>query len=202
MIAGGCLCRVLPTIDTETRMVVVCHVFEQSRTTNTAHLAQLMLPQLRIVPRGGVPGHDPDPSRAWTTDRRVVLLYPDPAAPVLTADWAHRDPRPVTLVVPDGSWPQARRAARRSPALAGLPRLRLPDGPPTRFWLRDQTRSPQHLCTLEALARALGIIEGHRIESMLLQSLDAFVQQILASRGRLRGPQALTRATAGRSGGP
>ena len=193
MLVRACLCPALPTIATETQIVVVSHVFELQRTTNTARFAQLMLPNLTLLPRGQKGGAaltwSPTPSTA-----RTVLLYPQPNADELTAAWVHLDPRPLTLVLVDGSWPQARRAARREPALAPLPRLRLPDGPPTRFWLRDQRRSPQHLCTLEAIARALGIIEGHHVEASLLAGFQCFVRATLATRGRLNGPQALKEA--------
>lgn len=195
MIAGGCLCGRLPQLLTQTRIVLVSHVAELARTTNTARLLGLMLPEATIIPRGGESAADRSPIRLPINDagERRWLLFPQLGAPELTADQAHLDPRPLTLVVPDGSWPQARRAARRDPALAELPRWRLPEGPRTRFVLRDQRRSGQHLCTLEAVARALGIIEGHRIEAMLLAGLDVFTEQILASRGRLSGPQAIVR---------
>ena len=184
MVQGACLCGDLPNIRTQTRVVVVSHVFELARTTNTAHFARLMLPELELVARGG---RSPV---VWpsTAPQRAMLLYPDPAAQTLEPYWAHIE-GPLTLVVPDGSWPQARRAARRDPLLRDLPRLQLPPGPPTRFLLRDQTRSPQHLCTLEAIARALGIIEGDHVERALIAGLDLFVTRILASRGRLKGPQ-------------
>ncbi len=188
MIVSECLCGALARISTETDLVVVGHVFELDRPTNTVHLAQLMLPGLTVLRRGQ---RDPAPAGpAPSRAERRALLWPDPSAPELTAEWAHLDPRPLTLVLADGTWPQARRAVRREPALANLPRLRLPDGPPTRFWLRRQRRTDQHLCTLEAIARALGIIEGHHVEAQLLAGLDLFVHRTLKSRGRLNGPQA------------
>ena len=200
MIVRACLCADLPTFETETRIVIVSHVFELARTTNTARLARLMLPKTQIVERGAATRISPPAVEA----ERAALLFPEDGAIELDAFWAHADPRPLTLVVPDGSWPQAKRAARRTPGLAGLPRVRLPDGPPTRFLLRDQTRTPQHLCTLEAIARALGIIEGHRVEAALLAGLDRFILRILASRGRLSGPQSIAeevRARVDPSGG-
>ena len=190
MIVGACLCDVLPKIPTETQMTVVSHVLDLTRTTNTARLAALMLPDLTLVARGAAGQSELALPIERAAERRTVLLYPGTDSIELTAAWAHLDGRPITLIVPDGSWPQARRTTRRVAGLASLPRVRLPDGPPTRFWLRDQTRSDQHLCTLEAIARALGIIEGHRVEAMLLDGFDRFVQRILGSRGRLSGPQA------------
>ena len=202
MIAGACLCGALPSIITQTRIVVVGHVFELDRPTNTTHLAHLMLPELDMIRRGGRPTASRRPNELGATSRvapadggTTALLYPSEDAAILTAEWAHQQPQ-LTLVLADGTWPQARRAVRREPCLAKLPRLRLPDGPPTQFWLRDQVRTDQHLCTLEAIARALGIIEGHRVEAQLIAGLETFVRRILASRGRLRGPQAHSSAPA------
>ncbi|MEO1337606.1 MAG: tRNA-uridine aminocarboxypropyltransferase, partial [Myxococcota bacterium] len=188
MLVERCLCARLPTMQTQTSIAIVGHTFELSQTTNTAHLARLMLPQLQLRVRG----RKDEPVASFPPDGRTLVMFPDSDADELTAFDAHRDPRPLTLVFIDGTWPQARRAMRREPALAALPRCRLPDGPPTRFLLRRQTRTDQHLCTLEAIARALGVIEGHQVERTLLAGLDLFVQQILVTRGRWTGAQAIS----------
>jgi DTW domain-containing protein YfiP len=87
------------------------------------------------------------------------------------------------LVVPEGSWGQARRAVRREPWLLDAERVCLPSGPPSHYRLR--TAPHEHgLSTLEAVARALGVLEGEAIERALLAMLDAFVERSLAVRGR------------------
>jgi hypothetical protein len=41
-------------------------------------------------------------------------------------------------------------------------------------------------CTLEAIARALGVLEGPEVEARLLEALDLFVERTLRVRtGRL-----------------
>jgi DTW domain-containing protein YfiP len=103
---------------------------------------------------------------------------------VLTRDDA-LDARPLVLVVPDGSWSQARKIARRDPLAQGAEHVTLPPGAPSRYGLRRSPRAGG-LCTLEAIARALGILEGGEVEPALLAVLETFVARHRAI-GR-RGP--------------
>jgi DTW domain-containing protein YfiP len=176
-----CLCAELPRLRVETRVVVWQHAAEAERPSNTARLLALMLEGCALQSFGGPYGAPPRP--APEPGRRAFLLYPAPGAPVLSAGLAHPDPRPLTLVVPDGTWSQARRASRA--LQAHLPCLALPDGPATRFALRSPRADPRRLSTLEAVARALGIIEGHGTEAALLDAQRRMVERTLFTRGQL-----------------
>jgi len=188
-----CLCPDLPRLETETEVVLLTHVTELDKPTNTGRLLDLCLPGARIEAVGGPEALRPE--LTFGPSRRAVLLYPDPDAPVLDLALAHHDPRPLTLVVPDGTWSQTRRLVRRT---AGhLPRLALPDGPPSRFRLRVAAGGEDRICTLEAVARALGIIEGHPLEAALLRVLDRMVERTLFTRGVL-GADAVTGGLDGR----
>ena len=68
-------------------------------------------------------------------------------------------PRPITLVVPDGTWSQAVRARRRIPGLADIPCAALPPGLVSTYRLRHDPRAGR-VSTLEAIAHALGVLEG------------------------------------------
>jgi DTW domain-containing protein YfiP len=63
--------------------------------------------------------------------------------------------------------------------------VRLPAGPPSRYVLRAHPDAGC-LATLEAVARALGILEGAEVRRRLEELLDRFVQRTLWARGRLR----------------
>lgn len=175
-----CLCAELPRIQIQTRIVLLTHVTELEKPTNTGRLLQLSLPDAcEVVPCGG-PDAGPLPN-VQSLDRRSFLLFPSPDAPVLDAPLAHHDPRGLTLVVPDGTWSQAKWVVRR--LQSDLPALQIPDGPPSRFLLRRARAHPDHLCTLEAVARALGIIEGHAVQAALTDLLEVMVRRTLFSRG-------------------
>jgi DTW domain-containing protein YfiP len=94
---------------------------------------------------------------------------------------------PPVLLVPDGTWSQARKLLQRDPDLQRAEIVTLPPGPPSRYGLRRNAREGT-LCTLEAIARALGIMEGREIEARLMSVLDLFVGRSLAVRAGI-GPE-------------
>lgn len=176
-----CLCAELQPLALATRVVVVSSTREVPQPTNTGRLVPLTLDGGEVRVRGGAPALRPtefsDPAR------RTVLLFPAPGSRELSRDEADR--RPVTLVVPDGTWRQARKMAVREPALARLARVHLPDGPPSRYRLRFHP-DPRCLATFEAVARALGILEGREVQVQLERAFALLVERTLWSRGRLR----------------
>ncbi len=90
----------------------------------------------------------------------------------------------MTLLVPDGTWSQARRIAQREPDARGAELVRLPPGPPTRYGLRRNPREGT-VSTFEAVARALGVLEGAEgaeLAARLLETFDRFVDRALRVR--------------------
>ena len=177
-----CLCAELPRIATTTSVMILMHRNEVGRTSNTGRLALAVLERGRVSIRGA-PGVVPEPI---PTGRRVVL-FPLADARELEAPDADG---PLTLVVPDGSWSQAKRMLAREPWARAAEVVRLPaSSRASRYDLRRQNR-PGAMCTFEAVARALGVLEGPEVELEMLRVLDAFlvrVRQMRALGGQLRG---------------
>jgi DTW domain-containing protein YfiP len=171
-----CVCPSLVRQAATTRVVVVMHAREVTRPSNTGRLAPLLLERAEVRIHGalGAPVRLDD----LLAEPGAAVLFPDP-------DAAPLDPLrpPRTLVVPDGSWRQARRIARREGGLAALPRVRLSDTAPSAYQLRCHP-SPDRLATFEAIAQALGVLEGPELEATLLAGFDRFVQAVLHTRGR------------------
>jgi hypothetical protein len=96
----------------------------------------------------------------------AVLLYPGEGAIDVT-----RDPPkgPVTLVVVDGTWSQAKKIVKHDPVLACLPRYAFTPDVPSEYRIR---REPTVECvsTIEALMHVLGALEGDadRFRALLL----------------------------------
>ena len=111
-----------------------------------------------------------------------LVLYPHPSATPLE-DWRGRT-EPVALVVPDGTWAQATRIHARFAARAGdLPCVSLPA---SRSGKRLRTgRSPHQMATLEAVALALGILEGPEVEAALLRVYRIMTERTLWTNGRI-----------------
>lgn len=178
---GRCVCEHVPEVDIETRVIVVMHHREWHKTTATAPLMALAVPSCEIRLRGE-PGATFDASGLDDPDRQLMVLFPSEDAELLTSERIARDPRPVTLVVPDGNWGQASRAVRREPSLKDLPRVILPDLGETRYRLRTEPRE-QGLATYEAISRALGVLESQELQADLDRLFDAMVESTLSTRG-------------------
>lgn len=166
-----CLCAEVPTVTTRTRVVIVRHHLEQFRSSNSGRLAHLALPNSVIVDHGG--GHRgpavlPPLDGAW-------LLFPE-GAPMTSAPV----PPPRQLVVLDATWSQARRMYRKLDALRGLPMLRLPDDPVPTARLRESP-GPGRVSTIEAIARALRLLEGEAAAEPLERLFAVAIERARAS---------------------
>ena len=177
-----CICEHIPSLPLATGVFLVVHHREFKKTTNTGVLALRALPNSAL----GVWGDDEVPFDAAPLadpDRHALVLTPSDDALVLDAALAATLPRPLCLVVPDGSWRQALKMPRRVPALMGLPRVKLPPGPETRYRLREEVRD-YGLATFEAIARALGCLEGAAAQATLEALFERYVAATLYTRGR------------------
>jgi DTW domain-containing protein YfiP len=181
-----CLCDVVPRIETRTEILIVRHVAELRLTSNTARFAVLALPNARIVEYGGGPTFD---ERELTQPGSALLYSAGPRAPSRPASL---EPAPRRLVVLDGSFRQTRRMYKRIEALRSLPELALPPPATAPLRLRQPPRA-DGMSTLEAIAHALGRLEGPATAAPLLELYAELVRRMDARRGRLR--DALGQAT-------
>jgi DTW domain-containing protein YfiP len=188
-----CICGLLPRLETRTRVVFVIHQLEAGKPTNTGLVAARCLPNSAIVYRGRAPGHDAEfpaprdlppaaPNAIESAPGQRLILYPHPSATPLSEWREHREP--IVLLVPDGTWRQAARTrARLAPDPRAIPCVSLPASGDRRR-MRTPT-APARLATLEAVARALGILEGPEVESALLRVYRIMTERTLWSNGRI-----------------
>ncbi|MDQ3366911.1 MAG: DTW domain-containing protein [Myxococcota bacterium] len=165
-----CLCADIPSVPTRTRIVIVRHHLEQWRSSNSGRLAHFALPNSEIVDHGGSdgPAQLPPLDGAW-------LLYPEGQV----THEAPPDP-PRQLIVLDATWSQARRMYRKLGALRGLPILRLPEQPMPVARLRESP-APGRVSTIEAIARALRLLEGDAAAEPLETLFGVAVARAVAS---------------------
>ncbi len=162
------------------------HFREGNKASNTARLAELSLPKARVHVRGSIEGVF-DAEAVFLPEHQPLYLFPaDRAVPLTEAhvrELERRDPRPFQLIVPDGSWSQARKMLDREPAFRRLSCVAL-QGRSSRYRLRQGPRK-EGLATFEAVAHALGVIEGRDRVSALFDNFEIMVEQNLKSRGLL-----------------
>jgi DTW domain-containing protein len=179
-----CLCALIPRIETRTRLVLVIHRFEERKPTNSGQLAALCLPNSEVCVRG-VAGAPP-PRFTYDPETQPLLLYPDAGAVPLSSFAGSA--RPITLVVPDGTWRQAGKVRLRMPGLADVPCVSLPPDAPTSYRLRAEFHEGR-LATLEAIARALEILEGPKVRAALEDLFRIMVARTLWRRGVVRAEE-------------
>ena len=189
-----CVCSILPSFTTRTRVVLLLHQLELRKTTNTGRLALRCLSNSALALRGRLeedlqlPRDAICATPAWLTEaERPVLLFPGPDARPLS-EFVDAAAPPLTLVVPDGTWSQASRTRKRFPGLDSIPCARLPDTLLSTYRLRHDPR-PGHLSTLQAIAHAIGILESEEIARQLLHVHQVAVERTLWTKGRLPADQ-------------
>jgi DTW domain-containing protein YfiP len=173
-----CICDLVSPLVTRTRLVLFIHREEDRKSTNTGRLAARCLVNSTEIVRG----HRGEASAPFAVDAayQPLLLFPHGDAAPLD-DWTGCE-RPIVLVVPDGTWRQAAKVRHRVLGLADVPCVSLPVGTPSAYRLRSEAH-PGGLATFEAIARALGVLEGPEVETALSFVFRAMVERTLWSRG-------------------
>ncbi len=181
MIVDACICDAIVPVETATRVALVVHCMEWNKTTNTSALLARVLVRSEVHMRGVRDQPLQLDDALADPARRPVLLYPTEDAVQLDAIASEG---PFTLIVPDGTWRQARRIHRREPSLDGVQAVTLPVGAPSRYRVRKNVRGDYALSTAEAVARALEILEGEDVARAILAPFDRMVEATLKTRGK------------------
>lgn len=187
-----CVCEIIAETRAKlagvsTRVVILMHVREVSLPTNTARLATAAIPGSELRLRGVI-GQEMSTVGLVEPERQSLLLFPSEDAIELNFESVKQWNKPLTLIVPDGSWRQARKAAARIEGLSDLPRVKLPPGPPSRYRLRKEPNE-HSVSTFEAIARALGQLEGvergPEVQHALEELFELRIERTLWARGMI-----------------
>ncbi len=157
------------------------HFRELSKPSATGPLALLALTNSELKVHGDK-SNPLDLNYLHKQSRRVLVLFPSETSRTLTQAVKHEDPRPITLVVPDGNWRQATRICRRVPGLSQATRVTLPEGAKTEWGVRREPKA-MGLATFEAISRALRILASPKVSDSLDSLFARFVSETLATRG-------------------
>ena len=178
-----CICGLLPRLQTRTRVVLVIHQLEAVKPTNTGLVAARCLANSAVVYRGRGPDQDAAATGEEIAPAGVTSLFLFPHADATPLDsWGGRGDQ-IQLVVPDGTWSQA--ARMRGRIARGLPCVSLPPRGVGAGRLRAAPR-PGRMATLEAVAAALGILEGSAVDDALMRVYRIMTERTLWTNGRIR----------------
>jgi tRNA-uridine aminocarboxypropyltransferase len=179
-----CMCAVLPRLELRTKIALVIHHRELRRSSNTGLLALRALVNCELRVRGES-REALDLSDLVSPQFRTLLFYPCAGAAELDWQLLGQDPRPIQLIVPDGTWRQARKINSRHHELKDIQRVKISAPNLAPFQLRAQSR-PEGMATLQAIACALGIIEGDQVAAQLMKLYRARLDRTLSARGLLK----------------
>jgi DTW domain-containing protein YfiP len=180
-----CLCDVVPRIELRTKVCLIIHHRELSRNSNTGLLAVRALVNSEMRVRGE--GRETlDLKDLLIPQYRTFLFYPSNDAVELDKALVMQERRPIQLIVPDGTWRQARKIHSRHPELKHVPRVKISAPEHSTFQLRAQSR-PEGMATLQAIAHGLAVIEGDPVGAQLMKLYQAKIERTLIGRGILRG---------------
>ena len=177
-----CLCDVVPRIELNTKICLVIHRSELKRSSNTGLLAVRALVNSEMRIRGE--GREPLDLKDLLTPRyRTFLLYPSDDAVELDKELVAKEPTPIQLIVPDGTWRQASKVHSRHHELEDVQRVKISTPSNRGIQLRTQTR-PEGMPTLQAIAQGLGVIEGDRVGAQLMRLYQVKIERTLTGRGQ------------------
>ena len=172
-----CLCALIPSLDSRTRVLLLQHPSEVNHALNTARLAALGLVNAQLEV-GEI--FENLPALLNAPGYQARLLFPAEDAQPLQA--YRPSDEPLLLVVPDGTWRKARKLLHLNPLLAALPRATLTAGAVSRYRLR-KAPGPGALSTVEAIVQALTVLEAPQSFEPLLRPFEALIEGQIAAMG-------------------
>tara|TARA_R110000868_G_scaffold117600_15_gene312578 strand:- start:79280 stop:80443 length:1164 start_codon:yes stop_codon:yes gene_type:complete len=178
-----CYCARVKTSQNKIPVTIIMHRRERFLTSNTAVVAARALSNCNIVLRG-MKDQSASSEVEISPDHVPLVLFPSEDALTIGSEElkVYLDGRTPHLIVPDGSWGQAKRVARREPILAGVQAVKLASSGPSLYRLRRQVMEGR-LCTFEAIARALGDLESLELEQRLMKVMAAMDHAHSMARG-------------------
>ncbi|MBC7537888.1 MAG: DTW domain-containing protein [Bacteriovorax sp.] len=179
-----CICKSTPTLTLQTKITLIIHARELKRTTNTGRLAIKALTNSEMRIRGK-DRETLDLTELLTPNYRTFLFYPSDNAIELDHKLVNESSLPIQLIVPDGNWRQASKVHYRHHELQDIPRVKISTPNTAELHMRAET-TVAGMATLEAIARALGIIEGEQIKETLMKFYQEKLEGTLIGRGHLK----------------
>ncbi len=176
----NCYCEQITPIELKTKLSLLLFKKEIFLPSNTALVTEKSLTNFEKHLRGF---QDKQLSENFIDEKKYqpLYLFPTEDANELTPELLCSFSKPINLIVPDGTWRQAKKVHRREPLLSHIPRVKITPNQKSIYPLRRQ-KYEYGLCTHEAISYALGIIESPSIQNSLMNNLKVFINAHLKNR--------------------
>lgn len=187
-----CACDRFPVVESSAALVVVRHISELHKPTNTGRWLADMVPGTVLTHYGQ---REPpfDATALTRPDVRACVLFPRDDATVLDPAGVRQlratlaPGQRLGFVLLDGTWHQCSRMSRRVPVVCDLPCVALPPGLPSRG-VRTQ-HDERGLCTFEAAIRLVSLIDGPTRAAPLQAIFHELAARMMFMKGRLNKPE-------------
>lgn len=186
-----CICDLIPRHELRTRVTLLIHATEIRKPSNTGRLANLCLPNSEIRLRGDRDGTPLDLSGLEDDQYETWLLTLSDRSEEITPELVGALTKPVRLLVPDGTWSQASRlGSKLSRQLPNVKHVKLRAEKPSEYRLRTE-HHPDGMATFEAIARALGILEGAGVQASMEKIFRIMTDRVMWVRGKISADEVL-----------
>ncbi len=181
-----CVCAHLPSLAPRTKVLILQHPREHRVAIGTARMAARCLTGSTLVVGTSLDEHEGVRRALADPSAPPILLWPGEGARDLASD---PPAGPVTLVTVDGTWHLAKKLLKLNPLLAALPRYAIAPERPSAYRIRREPRA-ECLSTIEALAQALGLLEGDPVAyQAMLKPFHAMVETQIEQHRRGQRPR-------------
>jgi len=175
-----CYCLKIKRVNVNTKFHIIVHHRDWSLSSNTVNLAKMVMNPFPIYLQG-LKGVAIPNEKLKLSKNNTFFLFPDEDSIPITD--VPLNLNEINLIVPDGSWGQAKKFKRRISCLRDYQSVHIPFINESRYYLRKEKKE-DHLCTFEAMAFSVGILEGEEKKQKLLEQLDHMVEATLKSRAK------------------
>lgn len=176
-----CVCHAISPLEIQSKVSLIVHVSELSLTSNTAQFVEKLLPNNAEIFIRGRMNDTFSGGPILAREGHPLFLFPSEDSLELNDDFLKSTPGPFNLIIPDGNWNQAKKVKTREANFHAIQAVRLPTGLVGEYKLRKAPQ-PDWVSTFEAVAYALGVLEGKPVQEHMLTFFRAWVQATLNSR--------------------
>jgi DTW domain-containing protein len=177
----------MPKISTSTKISVVIHSREFSKSINTGRLACCCLENSEVLLLGHPGNTKKSAVPSIINGYQPIVLFPDGIP--LDSYLQKNHEKKYHLIVPDGSWSQGRKMAAQLVSLLHKEstnslkavRVSLPLFENNPYAAIRSSKSGG-ASTLGAIAKAMGLLEGVQVEKKLKEFLEIFIDSVKRSR--------------------
>lgn len=190
-----CYCDETSLYSNTTPVTVLLHSQELKKQSNTGALAARCLKNSHLHLYGNQE-HPLDWKTIILPNHRPLLLFPYANITLTDVCESQSDGKPIQLIVPDGSWRQGNKMARKASMHLPLQRVALPDCGPSQYIIRKEKRHPTGLATIEAIAHSYRLLGEFAVYDGLMKEFKRLVNRALVARGKLKPRSILSTPTA------